>query len=205
MDVVKTKIILVGCCRQFSFFCEILLKFFRSKEIIQDFSSMKHNSNEQSPSFAMIAELIAILGVLFLGMAFVFILSVNLLSTDDATINLSWPLVFGTTGGLLLGFLFLSPKKWADTEVQLRTVELITLAALFLVMLWAVFDAEPQAVLISLSFILGIAFGAIAVVVIRSLMQIQAWSESKKGKEKHASKKSLEANLREGEQNESTS
>ncbi|MFW9916875.1 MAG: hypothetical protein ACFFGZ_14815 [Candidatus Thorarchaeota archaeon] len=166
---------------------------------------MKHNSSEQSPSLAMIAELIAILGVLFLGMAFVFILSVNLLSTDDATVNLGWPLVFGIIVGFLLGFMFLKPKKWIETEAQLRTVELITLAALFLIMLWAVFDAEPQVVLISLSFILGIAFGAIVVVVIRSLMQIQAWSESKKGKEKHASKESIKANLGEGEQNESTS
>lgn len=58
---------------------------------------MKHNSSEQSPSLAMIAELIAILGVLFLGVAFVFILSVNLLSTDDTTVNLGWPLVFGAT------------------------------------------------------------------------------------------------------------
>ena len=159
------------------------------------------NSNEKMSTSAMAAELVGILVILLSGMALVFILSINVLSINEASGAFIWPFLLGTIGGSLLGFRLFHPKKWADTEAELRVVMLGTFGGLFLVMLGSFFDIEPVFILQSLSFILGITFGAILIIGIRSLVQIQDWSEAEKQKEKKDSKHPDKANLSEDKRN----
>lgn len=159
------------------------------------------NSNEKMSTSAMAAELVGILVILLSGMALVFILSIKILSINEASGAFIWPFLLGTIGGSLLGFRLFYPKKWADTESELRLVMLVTFGGLFLVMLGSFFNIEPVFILQSLSFILGITFGAILIIGIRSLIQIQDWSEAEKQKEKKDSKHHDKANLSEDKRN----
>jgi uncharacterized protein involved in response to NO len=155
---------------------------------------MNSNSNEKPSSLTMTVELVGIMVVLLFGVVFVFILSTKVLSTEEAVNVLVWPLLFGIIGGTLVGFLLLNPKEWADTETKLRKIQLITLGTLFFVMLGPFLDIKPEIVLQSLSFIMGIAFGAIMIVVVRSLIRIQDWNQVEKEKEKNDTKDSFQAN-----------
>lgn len=123
---------------------------------------------------AQTAELIGILIVMAFGVVLVFMLSNNTLSSDQTSKALVWPLTIGISCGCILSLVFLHPKEWLDTEKKLRKIQMTALSFLFLLMMYSAFDNDYLLALQSLSFILGVAFGAITIVSIRFLKQI--WS-----------------------------